>query len=173
MLPKSYLIAFSFANEMRPFVVKVASTLAGVFGYDKVLYDKVFEGVFARSDLGNYLPARYAEASDLVVVVLSPQYEQSDWCRKEWDAIRARMEAGDAESILLARSEIREYVGLDANSGFLDLPNKTPLDVAILIGQRLAESQKVGLDKYSAEIEREYSRQYGGEYVDLRIPYTY
>src|SRR5262245_14532657 len=86
---RRFRIAFSFAGEKRDFVEKVADILAAKFKKKAILYDRYHEAEFARRDLGRYLPKLYHDQSDLVVVVVCPDYENNEWCGLEWDAIHA------------------------------------------------------------------------------------
>ena len=98
MSAKRFRIAFSFAGEKRDFVAEVAAILAGRFGEDKILYDKYHEAEFARRDLGIYLPDLYHDQSDLVVVVVCPNYDEREWTGLEWVAIHDLLKSCSADS---------------------------------------------------------------------------
>ena len=95
---KRFRIAFSFAGEKRDFVKQTADLLAARFGHDKILYDKYHEAEFARNDLGIYLPNLYNRESDLVVVVVCPNYDVKEWTGLEWLAIHDRLQQRQRES---------------------------------------------------------------------------
>lgn len=59
MSTKRFRIAFSFAGEKRPFVKEVVTLLARQFGEDAILYDKFYEGKFAKAGLAFDLPELY------------------------------------------------------------------------------------------------------------------
>lgn len=87
MSAKRFRIAFSFAGEKRDFIAEVAAILAGHFGEPSILYDKYHEAEFARRDLGIYLPDLHHDQSELVVVVVCPNYDEKEWTGLEWVAI--------------------------------------------------------------------------------------
>jgi hypothetical protein len=66
--PKRFRIALSFPSEHRPFVARVAESLAEHLGREVVLYDAWYEAEFARPDLDTYLQALYHDQSDLIAV---------------------------------------------------------------------------------------------------------
>ena len=79
MTPKRFRVAFTFAGEKREFVAEIASILATRLGEASILYDKYHEAEFARRDLAFYLPDLYHQNSDLIVVVFSADYDESEW----------------------------------------------------------------------------------------------
>ena len=86
---KRFRVAFSFAGEKREFVADTAALLAERFGKKAILYDKYHKAEFARPNLGIYLPDLYHDESDLVVVVVCPNYDEKEWTGLEWTAIHA------------------------------------------------------------------------------------
>jgi hypothetical protein len=145
---KRFRVAFSFAGERRDFVAKVAETLAKKFGKNAVLYDKYHEAEFARSDLGIYLPNLYHDESDLIVVVLCPDYQSKEWCGLEWTAIHAMLKNRKNDEVMLCRFEHASVTGLYDTAGFIDLDRKTPKQAAEFIIQRLAANgTKLGKTK--------------------------
>ncbi len=84
---KRFRVAFSFAGEKREFVADTAALLASRFGEDAILYDKYHEAEFARRDLGIRLPDLYHSQSDLIIVVVCPDYDEKEWTGLEWTAI--------------------------------------------------------------------------------------
>src|SRR5437879_5747516 len=127
---KRFRIAFSFAGEKRDFVGKVADMLAKRFGKEAILYDKYFEAQFARSDLGIQLPELYHKESDLVVLVISRDYESKEWCGLEWTAIHALVKERKAEDVMLCRFDHALIKGLYSTAGFVELDHKTPDEAA-------------------------------------------
>src|SRR3970282_1800070 len=101
MSAKRFRIAFSFAGEKRDFVAKVAGILAKRFGEAAILYDKFHEAVFARRNLGIYLPELYHEESDLVVVVVCPNYDVKQWTGLEWTAIHDLLSKRKDDEVML------------------------------------------------------------------------
>jgi ATP/maltotriose-dependent transcriptional regulator MalT len=134
---KRFLVAFSFAGEKRDFVGQTAVILAKRFGETGILYDKFYEAQFARSDLGVHLPDLYHKESELVVLVISRDYEMKDWCGIEWTAIHALIKERRVEDVMLCRFDHALIKGLYSTAGFVELDHKSPDEVAKLIVQRL------------------------------------
>jgi tetratricopeptide (TPR) repeat protein len=138
MPPKRFRVAFSFAGEKRDFVSKVAAILAGQFGESAILYDKFHEAEFARYDLGIYLPALYGAQSDLIVLVLCPEYDEKRWTGWEWVHIYGLLTKADGHRVMPCRFEHAHADGLSPAAGFIELDDKTPEQTATLILERLA-----------------------------------
>ncbi|HEX3184425.1 MAG TPA: tetratricopeptide repeat protein [Pyrinomonadaceae bacterium] len=135
---KRFRVAFSFTGEKRAFVAEVARILGERFGETAILYDKYHEAEFARRDLGIYLPELYHKQSELVVVVICPEYDQKEWTGLEWTAIHDLLKQRKHNEVMLCRFERAEVSGLYSTAGFVDLDDKTPQPVADLILERLA-----------------------------------
>jgi tetratricopeptide (TPR) repeat protein len=138
MSAKRFRIAFSFAGEKRNFVAEVAAILADRFGEPAILYDKYLEAEFARRNLGIYLPNLYHDQSDLVVVVVCPDYDEKEWTGLEWTAIHDLLKKRNDDEVMLCRFEHAEVTGLYSTAGYVELDDKTPEQTATLILQRLA-----------------------------------
>jgi hypothetical protein len=148
-MSKRFRIAFSFSGDKREFVAEIADILAGQFGADRVLYDKYHEAEFARPDLAFHLPALYHDETDLVVAVLSNDYENKEWCGLEWNALYGLIMKRKADEVVLCRFDRVEGQGLYGLAGFIDLDDKTPAEVATLITERLAISEGYPKDYYT------------------------
>jgi len=149
---KRFRVAFSFAGEKRNFVAKIAALLSQHFGESAILYDKYHEAEFARSDLGLYLPDLYYTETDLVVVVLCPDYNQKKWTGLEWKAINDLFKRRGAGEVLLARFDYAIFEGIFENAGYLELDDKTPEQVAALILERLALNKGKPKDYYTGSV---------------------
>jgi len=148
MNPKRFRIAFSFASERRSFVAKVAEVLARRFSQADVLYDKFHEAEFARRNLGIYLPELYREHSELIVVVVCPDYDAKQWTGLEWTAIHDLLSNRRDADVMLCRFEHATVQGLYSTAGFVELDDKTPEQAATLILERLAINQGRPKDHY-------------------------
>jgi hypothetical protein len=144
-----FRIAFSFAGEKRDFVEKVADILAQRFGQEAILYDKYHEAEFARHDLGIYLPNLYNRDSDLVVVVVCPNYDVKEWTGLEWLAIHDLLQQRRREEVMLCRFDRAQVNGLFRGAGFIELDTKTPEQFASLILERLARNEGKPRDHYT------------------------
>jgi tetratricopeptide (TPR) repeat protein len=141
MSRKRFRIAFSFAGEKRDFVSKVAGILAQRFTPKAILYDKYHEADFARRGLGIYLPELYHKESDLVIVVVCPDYETKEWCGLEWTAIHALLKNRKDDEVMLCRFEHATLKGLYDTAGYMELDGKTPEEAASLILQRFDSNE--------------------------------
>lgn len=140
-MSKRFRVAFSFAGAKRAFVAEAAAILARDFGEERVLYDKFHEPEFARSDLAFYLPSLYHDETDLIVTVLCNDYEKSEWCGLEWNAIFGLIKKRRVDEVMLCRFDHVEGSGLFGLAGFVELDSKWPDDLADLIRERLAVNE--------------------------------
>lgn len=150
MKANRFRIAFSFAGEKRVFVEKVAAILAKRFGEAAILYDKYHEAEFARRNLGIYLPELYHKQTDLVVVVVCPDYDVKQWTGLEWTAIHDLLSQRKDAEVMLCRFDHAKVAGLFSTAGFIELDNKTPKQFAALILERLALNEGKPKNYYAA-----------------------
>ncbi len=152
MSTKRFRIAFSFAGEKREYVAEVAGLLADKFGEEKILYDKFHEAEFARFNLGIRLPKLYHEESDLIVVVLSPAYDQKQWTGWEWTAIYSHLTKNAGDNVMLTRFDYAHVDGLFDAAAFVELDKKSPEQTATLILERLALNEGHPKDHYTKPV---------------------
>ena len=126
------------------------------FDEEKILYDKFHEAEFARSDLGTYLPDLYNANSDLVVVVVCPDYDQKSWTGLEWIAIHDLLKQRKESDVMLCRFEYATVRGLYSTAGFVELDDKTPHQAVSLILQRLALNEGHSKQHYLQGVGAEY-----------------
>ena len=148
-MSKRFRIAFSFAGEKRDFVKEVADLLAVRFGETAILYDKYHEAEFARNDLAIYLPNLYNRDSDLVVVIVCPDYDLKEWTGLEWLAIHNLLQQRRREEVMLCRFARTEVDGLFGGAGFVELDDKTPAQFVKLILERLALNEGLKKEHYT------------------------
>lgn len=148
MSNKRFRIAFSFAGEKREFVSQVADILAKKFGEAAILYDKFHEAEFGNWKLGLILQRLYHDQSEMIVVVVCPDYVKKDWCGLEWVAIHGMLMAGKDREIMLCRFANAEVEGLHENAGFVELDDKPPAQAAERILERLAVNEGLPKDHY-------------------------
>jgi hypothetical protein len=153
---RRFRVALSFAGEKRYFVDQAARILARHFDEEKILYDKFHEAEFARSDLGTYLPDLYNANSDLVVVVVCPDYDQKSWTGLEWVAIHDLLKQRKESDVMLCRFEYATVRGLYSTAGFVELDDKTPHQAVSLILQRLALNEGHSKQHYLQGVGAEY-----------------
>jgi tetratricopeptide (TPR) repeat protein len=160
MAPRRFRIAFSFAGEKRDFVERVADLLAARFGRDAILYDKYHEAEFAIYDLGIRLPKLYGEESDLIVPVLSPDYDTKRWTGWEWVHIYGLLTKVDARRVLPSRFGHASVDGLSPAAGFIELDDKTPEQFCTLILERLALNEGHPRDHYTKPAPADHQAPY-------------
>jgi hypothetical protein len=162
---KRFRVALTFAGEKRAFVAQAATILAGCFSEAEILYDKYHEAELARARLGFYLPALYHDESDLIVVVVCADYEKSEWCGLEWDAIFHLLKERQDDKVMFCRFDHATVQGLYSTSGFVDLDDKTPEQAATRILERLALNEGKPKDEYSSRV---CGRTIGGSVSPLK-----
>ncbi|MFN9621388.1 MAG: hypothetical protein ACK587_00905, partial [Cyanobacteriota bacterium] len=135
-------MALSFAGEDRPRVAPIADALASRWGRRRILYDHFHGAEFARPNLDVYLPRLYRDESELIVVVLSPDYPNKAWCGLEFRWIRSLILDGDPSRILLLTlgnpGDLSSH-GLLRSDGTLDVSDLNPDEVCALIEERLEQ----------------------------------
>lgn len=136
-----FAVALSFPGEQREFVRAVAHELIEVYGYDRVFYDKHFEGELARLNLDTYLQDIYHDESELIVVFLCQEYASKQWCGLEWRAIRDVVKTRRGEAVMPIRFDATHVRGLFSIDGYVDAQTKTPHEIAQLIIGRHGDSQ--------------------------------
>lgn len=134
---RRFKVALSFPGEKREFVSKVAKGLSKRLGKGSVFYDKYYEHELARPNLDIILQNVYHNNSDLVVVFLSKEYKEKQWCGLEWRAVRDLIKKRRDEEIMLMRFDDAEITGLFSIDGYIDLRDRSPREVANLICRRL------------------------------------
>lgn len=136
---RRFAIALSFAGEQRAKTVEpVAQALARQFTRERVLYDHFHKEEFARPNLNVHLPNLYRSESELVVVVLSPDYPKKKWCGLELRFIRELIENQPNRVMLLAMGDPGDlsHLGILSGDGYLPIDDMTPEDIAASIVRR-------------------------------------
>lgn len=136
--PLRFAIAISFAGEQRPQIRPVAEQLAERFTPARVLYDHFHKEEFARPDLNAYLPDLYLKQSELIVVILSPDYPKKSWCGLELRYIRELINREPHRVMLLSIGEPGDlsHLGILSGDGYLPIDGMTATDIAASIGKR-------------------------------------
>ena len=138
---RRFAVAFSYAGEDRARVAPLAEALAERFGRQRVLYDRFHEAEFARPNLDAYLPPLYRDESELIVVLLSPEYPRKAWCGLELRWIRQLLLGPGSERILLLSlgdPGDLSGLGLLPTDGYLEVSRRPAAEVVACILERLA-----------------------------------
>jgi replicative DNA helicase len=137
-----FAVGFSYAGENRALVAPLAEELARRCGRERVLFDRFHEAELARPDLDVYLPRLYRDETELIVVLLSPDYPNKRWCGLEWRWIRQLIVTHAQERIMLLRAgdpgDLSE-LGILAGDGFLDVSSRAAADISALILERMVQ----------------------------------
>lgn len=138
---RRFAVAFSFAGEDRLRVAPLAEALAERLGQGRVLYDRFHEAELARPGLDVYLPRLYLDQSELIVVVLSPDYPRKAWCGLELRWIRQLLPGpGNERIMLLSLGDPGDLsdLGLLPGDGYLEVSHRPAAEVVARILERLA-----------------------------------
>jgi len=143
-----FSVALSFPGEYREeLVAPIANKLAGIFGKEKVLYDKFHEAEFARPNLDTHIQPLYHDESDLIVVFIGSIYNSKTWTGIEWRAIRDLMnQQGNDDRIMFIKKDDGETNGVYGTiDGYVDIKDHTT-DGAVNINE-VADIIKEGYTK--------------------------
>jgi replicative DNA helicase len=137
-----FAVGFSYAGEDRALVAPLAEELARCCGRQRVLFDRFHEAELARPDLDVYLPRLYRDETELIVVLLSPDYPNKRWCGLEWRWIRQLIFNHAQERIMLLRAgdpgDLSE-LGILAGDGYLDVSTRAAADISSRILERMVQ----------------------------------
>ena len=129
-------VALSFPGESRELVEKVAVELERLIGPNRYFYDNNYISQLARPSLDTFLQDIYRHRSKLIVVFLSTDYQQKDWCGIEFRAIRDIISARDHQRIMFIRTDDGNVDGVLATDGYVDGRKFSPAEIAKFIHVR-------------------------------------
>jgi len=135
--PRRFLVAFSFAGEIRDYVEKVAHILAANYSKKHIFYDKFHRAELSTVDMGFRLAQIYREDSDLVVLMICRDYDQKRWTGWEFHHIYDTYSIKESHRLMLCRFDKVVIKGLSDNAGYIELDELTPEQTAALITERL------------------------------------
>lgn len=142
-----YDVALSFAGENRAYVEKVANSLKG--RGVKVFYDLFEEANLWGKNLYEYLSEIYQNKARYTVLFVSSFYNKKLWTNHERVSMQARAFQESREYILPARFDNTEIPGILKTIGYINLENKTPEELAILIESKLKKDQAFFRNRWS------------------------
>ncbi len=128
-------VALSFAGEDRVYVEKVAGYLKRM-GYS-VFYDKYEKVTLWGKDLFEHLSKVYYELSAFTIMFISKHYAKKLWTNHERKNAQARAFESNQEYILPVRFDNSKISGIISTTGYLDLSDISPEELAELIKQKL------------------------------------
>ena len=131
-----YDVALSFAGEDREFVEETARALRD--RRIKVFYDRYEEADLWGKDLYSHLRDVYTNQAEFTIIFISQHYARKLWTSHERESAQARAFEEHREYILPARFDAAEIPGILTTTGYVDLREKTPQQLAELIEQKVA-----------------------------------
>lgn len=161
-----FKVALSFSGERRAYVSEVADALKRQLPRGSVFYDKDFTAQLARPNLDTLLQRIYRHNSELVVIFLSKEYKEKDWCGLEWRAIREIImdRKSSDHSIMFMRFDNTPIEGVFEHDGYVDLNAISPRAAANLILQRV-KVNKQGVKLSSSQSVRPSWPKETGVYI--------
>lgn len=126
-----------FPGEQRSYVSKVAGSLRKELGKDAVFYDYDYQSQLVRPNLDLLLQNIYRKQSELLVVFLSKEYAEKDWCGLEWRAVRDIIKSKQDSKIMFIRFDHTPIDGLLSIDGYIDAAKVKPAMVAKMIVERV------------------------------------
>jgi len=134
---RRFAIAFSFPGEHRDYVKQIDDALCKLLPSDQIFYDDRYKHELARPDLDTYLQTLYHEQSELIVIFLCKEYDQKEWCRLEWRAIRDIIKKRRESDVMPFRFDHADIPGVFSIDGYINAGKTTPSEAAQLIHRRL------------------------------------
>jgi hypothetical protein len=132
-----FLVSLSFPGESRDYVEGVARELERLLGPNKYFYDNNYVSQLARPNLDLLLQEIYRRRSKLVVVFLSQDYQEKEWCGIEFRVIREIIMGRDDNRVMFVRLDDGEVEGVFKTDGYIDARRFSPHDVARFVEERI------------------------------------
>lgn len=134
-MTREFDVALSFAGEDRAYVEMVAEQLIarGI----TVFYDRYEEADLWGKDLFEHLSDVYRHKAKYTLMFVSKHYAKKLWANHERRAAQARAFSEGGDYILPARFDDTEIPGLLPTTGYLDLRQRSPAEVAVRIAEKL------------------------------------
>jgi hypothetical protein len=127
---RRFAVGFSFPGEVRGRVHGIVSELEPELTRERIFYDAWYRGELARPDMDTYLRDIYKMDSDLIVVVLCPEYERKEWCGLEWRVVRELVKTKESRRVMFLRLDDARIADLLSIDGYLDIDELSDEDVA-------------------------------------------
>ena len=134
-LRKTYDVALSFAGANRDYVEQVAAILRahGV----RVFFDSFEEAALWGEHLGEILADVYERRARYCVMFISRSYAEREWTRHERRAALDRALRDRRPYILPCRFDDTQLAGVSSSLSYVQLDQKTPVQLATLILEKL------------------------------------
>ena len=129
-------VALSFPGEVRGVVEEVARNLEHLIGPNAYFYDANYVAQLARPRLDLFLQDIYRNRSKLIVVFISADYQNKDWCGIEFRAISDIIAKRDDQRIMFVRTDDGAVEGVFNTDGYVDARDHNPSKIAEFIKER-------------------------------------
>jgi hypothetical protein len=113
-------VAFSFPGERRKFVSNIADIVRKQLKKDKLFYDFDYQSQLARPNIDVLLQKIYHDNSKLIVIFLSSEYMEKEWCGLEWRAIRDLIKSKKDDKIMFIKFDNKKIEGHFSIDGYID-----------------------------------------------------
>lgn len=133
-MPK-YDVCLSFAGEDRDYVEEVARHLTEL-GVSR-FYDTDEQADLWGKNLVEHLDQIYRHDSRFCVIFISEAYARKMWTRHERQSAFDRALVSDTEYVLPARFDDTVIPALRVGTGYIDLRNRTPRELAKMIAEKV------------------------------------
>jgi hypothetical protein len=130
-------VAFSFPGEKRKFVSYIANIVRKELKKDKLFYDFDYQSQLARPNIDILLQKIYHENSELIVIFLSSEYMEKEWCGLEWRAIRDIIKSKQDNKLMFIKFDDKKIDGLFGIDGYIDANCHTKKNIAKFILERI------------------------------------
>lgn len=104
---------------------------------DCLFYGFDYQSQLARPNIDILLQNIYRNNAKLIVVFLSKEYAEKEWCGLEWRAVRDIIKSKGDEQIMFVKFDDAQIEGLFSIDGYIDANIFTPENVAEFILERI------------------------------------
>jgi len=130
-------VAFSFPGERRKFVSNIADIVRKQLKKDKLFYDFDYQSQLARPNIDVLLQKIYHDNSKLIVIFLSSEYMEKEWCGLEWRAIRDLIKSKKDDKIMFIKFDNKKIEGHFSIDGYIDATYHSKKAIAKFILERI------------------------------------
>lgn len=150
----AFKVAFSYPGSHDSYVELIDSILVNALGRDRVFWYKApeYKSLLNSQNLIQTLTQVYSQA-ELTVVIITPDYLNSDFCGWEYQQVLKHIFSGNSERVFLLKtpdavmpSELQSY-------GFFDTEAITEHDVARAIINRVASYDPQHYEEFKHELK--------------------
>ena len=135
-----FKVAMSFPGERRQYVAATVDALRPHLPPDSIFYDYDYQAQLAKPNLDVLLQDIYRNKADLIVIFLSAEYAEKQWCGLEWRAIRDLIKHKKDDQIMFVRLDDAPIEGVLSLDGYVDATRHSPEKMAEFILRRIQTS---------------------------------